>query len=63
MNKDTKMIKKFIQCVLYNSSRWHYSEPLIKGFIAKMPYLVEFWLILESNLVEYAPQKMFVELI
>jgi hypothetical protein len=38
-------------------------EPIRKGFIAKMAYLVEFWLILESNLVEHAPHKIFVELI
>jgi hypothetical protein len=34
-------------------------EPFRKGFIAKMAYLVEFWLILESELVECAPHKMF----
>jgi hypothetical protein len=38
-------------------------EPLRKGIIAKMAYLVEFWLILESDLVERAPQKIFDELI
>jgi hypothetical protein len=38
-------------------------EPLIKGFIAKMAYLVEFWLILESDLVERAPHKNFDEMI
>jgi hypothetical protein len=32
-------------------------EPLRKGVIAKMAYLAEFWLILESDLVERAPQK------
>jgi hypothetical protein len=36
-------------------------EPLRKGFIAKMAYLVEFWLILESDLVENAPHGIFVE--
>ena len=35
-------------------------EPLRKGFIAKMTYLVEFWLILESELVERAPHEIFV---
>jgi hypothetical protein len=35
-------------------------EPLIKGVIAKMAYLVEFWLILESELVEHAPHRIFV---
>jgi hypothetical protein len=29
-------------------------EPLRKGVIAKMAYLAEFWLILESDLVERA---------
>jgi hypothetical protein len=38
---------------------WHYLEPLIKGVIAKMTNLVEFWLILESDLVEHAPHKIF----
>jgi hypothetical protein len=33
---------------------WNLSE---KGVIAKMAYLVEFWLILESELVERAPHK------
>ena len=46
---------------LWNSSRFHYLEPLIKGIIAKMAYLAEIWLILESDLVEHAPQKIFVE--
>jgi hypothetical protein len=31
-----------------------------KGVIAKITYLVEFWLILESELVERAPYKIFV---
>jgi hypothetical protein len=39
---------------------WNLSE---KEFIAKMAYLAEFWLILESDLVERAPQKIFDELI
>jgi hypothetical protein len=38
-------------------------EPLRKGVIAKMAYLVEFWLILESDLVERALHKIFDELI
>jgi hypothetical protein len=38
----------------------HYLEPLRKGVIAKMTYLVEFWLILESELVERAPDGIFV---
>jgi hypothetical protein len=36
-------------------------EPLRKGVIEKMAYLVEFWLILESDLVEHAPHEIFVE--
>jgi hypothetical protein len=38
-------------------------EPLKKGVIEKMACLVEFWLILESNLVEHAPHKIFDEMI
>jgi hypothetical protein len=55
-----KLIHNFLQCLLCNSSRWHYLEPLKKGFIEKMAYLVELWFILESNLVERAPQGIFV---
>jgi hypothetical protein len=60
MNKDMKMVHNVIQSLLCNSSRFHYLEPLRKGVIAKMAYLVEFWLILESELVERAPQGIFV---
>jgi hypothetical protein len=63
MNKDMKLIYNVLQCVLCNSSRLNYLEPLRKGVIAKMAYLVEFWLILESDLVERGPQKIFIELI
>jgi hypothetical protein len=63
MNKDMKLIHNVLQCVLCNSSRWHYLEPLVKGVIEKRAYLVEFWLILESDLVERGPQKLFIELI
>jgi hypothetical protein len=38
-------------------------EPLKKGVIEKMAYLAEFWIILESDLVERAPQKIFDEII
>jgi hypothetical protein len=48
MNKDLKMIYNVLQCLLCNSSRFHYLEPLRKGVIEKMAYLVELWLILES---------------
>jgi hypothetical protein len=63
MYKDLKLIHNVLQCVLCNSSKWNYLEPLIKGVIAKMAYLVEFWLILESVLVERAPHKIFDEMI
>jgi hypothetical protein len=58
-----KLIHNVLQCVLYNSSKFHYLEPLRKGVIAKMAYLAEFWLTLESDLVERAPHGIFVELI
>jgi hypothetical protein len=63
MYKDLKLINNFIQCVLCNSSKFHYLEPLRKGIIEEMAYLVEFWLILESELVERSLQKIFDELI
>jgi hypothetical protein len=63
MYKDLKLIYNVLQCVLCNSSKWHYLEPLIKGVIAKMAYLVEFWLILESDLVERSLHKIFDEMI
>jgi hypothetical protein len=63
MYKDLKLIHNILQCVLCNSSKWTYLEPLIKGVIAKMAYLAEFWLIIESVLVESAPHKIFDEMI
>jgi hypothetical protein len=60
MNKDLKMVHNVLQCLLCNSSRFHYLEPLRKGVIAKMAYLVEFWLILESELVEHAPHMEYL---
>jgi hypothetical protein len=63
MNKYLKLIHNVLQCVLFNSSKFHYLEPLRKGVIAKMAYLAKIWLILESDLVENAPHKIFVELI
>jgi hypothetical protein len=63
MYKDLKLIHNVLQYVLCNSSKWNYLEPLRKGVIAKMAYLAEFWLILESDLVERAPHKMFDEMI
>jgi hypothetical protein len=58
-----KLIHNVLQCVLCNSSKWNYLEPLIKGVIAKMAYLAEFCLILESDLVERSPQTIFDEMI
>jgi hypothetical protein len=63
MYKDLKLIKKFLQCVLCNYSKWNYLEPLRKGVIEKMTYLAEFWLIVESDLVERAAHKIFDKLI
>ena len=63
MYKYFKLIHNVLQFVLYNSSKFHYLEPLIKGVIAKMTYLAEFWIILESKIVERAPHKIFIELI
>jgi hypothetical protein len=63
MYKDMKLIHNVLQCFLCNSSKWHYLEPLRKGVIAKMAYLAELWLILESDLVERAPHKIFDEMI
>jgi hypothetical protein len=63
MYKDIKLIHNVLQCVLCNSSKCNYLEPLIKGVIAKMAYLAELWLILESDLVEHAPKKIFDEMI
>jgi hypothetical protein len=60
MNKDLKIVHNVLQGVLCNSSRCHYLEPLRKGVIAKMAYLVEFWLILERELVEHASHEIFV---
>jgi hypothetical protein len=61
MNKDLKMVHNVLQCVLFNSSRCHYLEPLRKGVIEKMTNPVELWLILENALVERATHKIFVE--
>jgi hypothetical protein len=63
MNKDLKLIYNVIQCVLCNSYRCHYLEPLRKDVIAKMACLAEFCLILEKYLVERGPHKIFIELI
>jgi hypothetical protein len=46
---------QFLQVVLLGTSQ--------KRVIEKMAYLAEFWLILESDLVEHVPHKIFIELI
>jgi hypothetical protein len=33
----------------------------MKGFIEKMACLAEFWLILERDLIERAPHRIFME--
>jgi hypothetical protein len=58
-----KLIHNVLQCILCNSSKWNYLEPLRKGVIAKLTNLVEFWIILENDRVERAPHKIFVEMI
>jgi hypothetical protein len=63
MYKYLTLIYNVLQYVLCNSSKWHYLEPLRKGVIEKMAYLAEFWLILESDLVECASHKKFDEMI
>jgi len=63
MNKDMKIVHNVLQCLVCNSFRFHYLEPLRKGVIAKMAYLAEFWLILERDLVERSPHKIFDEMI
>jgi hypothetical protein len=60
MNKGLKIVHNVLQCLVCNFSRFHFLEPPRKGVIAKMAYLVELWLILESELVEHAPHKIFV---
>jgi hypothetical protein len=63
MYKYLKLIHNVLQCVLWSSSNWNYLKPLRNGVIANMAYLAEFWLILESVLIESAPHKMFDEMI
>jgi hypothetical protein len=60
MNKNMKLVHNLLQFILWNFSRVHYLEPLRKGVIEKIAYLVELCLILESDLVESAPHEMFV---
>jgi hypothetical protein len=57
MNKDLKIVHNVLQCLVCNSSRFHCLEPPRKGVIEKMAYLVEFWLILERELVENTPYE------
>ena len=57
MKKHLKLIHNVLQFFICNSTRCHYLEPLKKGFMAKMAHLAEFWLILESDLVENPHMK------
>jgi hypothetical protein len=59
MNKGLKLVPNIIQYLLYNSSKFHYLEHPRKGVIEKMADLVEFWLILERELVEHATHGIF----
>jgi hypothetical protein len=52
MNKDLKMVHNFHQCLVYNSSRFHYLKHPRKGVIEKMTYPIELWIILENELAE-----------
>jgi hypothetical protein len=52
MHKGMKIIPNILEFHLYKHSRFHYLEPPKKGVIAKMADLAEFWIILESGLVE-----------
>jgi hypothetical protein len=54
-----KIVPNIIQCPLYNSSKFHYLEHRRKRVIAKMAYLVEFWIVLERELVEHAMHGIF----
>ena len=57
MKKYLKIVHNVLQCVLCNFYRCHYLEPLRKGVIAKMAYLIELWIILENGLVDRAPAR------
>jgi hypothetical protein len=54
------MLFSVFYAISLGGTSWNLLE---KGVIAKMAYLAEFWLILESNLVERGSHKMFIELI
>jgi hypothetical protein len=60
MNKDLKIVHNVLQCVYaipLGFTTWNLSE---MDVIAKMAYLVEFWLILEREIVEHAPHRIFI---
>jgi hypothetical protein len=63
MYKDMKLIQNVLQCVLLQFLQVSLLGTSQKRVIAKMAYLAEFWLILERDLVEHAPHKIFDELI
>jgi hypothetical protein len=54
-----KIVPNILQYLLYNSPNFHFLEHPRKGVIEKMVDLVEFWLILERELVEHAPHGIF----
>jgi hypothetical protein len=53
------MVHNVLQCLFYNSSKFHYLEPPRKGVIEKMTNLDELWIILESELVENSTHEIF----
>jgi hypothetical protein len=54
MNKGIQMVQYVLQCIFYKSSRFHFLEPPRKGVIEIMANLVEFFIILERELIEHA---------
>jgi hypothetical protein len=59
MNKGLKLICNIIQYIIYNYSKFHFLEHTAKCVIEKIPDLVEFWRILESELVYHAIHGIF----
>jgi hypothetical protein len=60
MNKGLKLVPNILQYLLCNSSKFHCLEHPRKGVIEKMVDLVEFWLILERDLVENVTQVEYL---
>jgi hypothetical protein len=59
MNKGLKIVPNILQHLLYNYSNFHCLEHPKKGIIEKMTDLVEFWIILESELIEHVACGIF----